>query len=194
MRPTRPRIGGDVVNSELIGRGKIIAERLNAERRLCTVPGSRNGGTEPGTAEWARNSAGSSGSDGSESLLKGLLNAAALDAMTFDPLTEHVPGLVVEGFGVIAGSPKIGKSWLVDDIALGCAYGGMVLGAIPVTPRPVLLASLEDSPRRLQSRLRKLSQRQDLPALLDIITEIQPGLVIATIAEWLLRHQDSAPL
>jgi RecA-family ATPase len=129
-----------------------------------------------------------------QTLLSGLLNAADLDKMSFDPLTEHVPNLVVEGFGVLAGPPKVGKSWLVDNIAAGCAYGGTVLDAIPVTGRPVLLASLEDSPRRLQSRLRKITHGQPLPERLDIITEIKPGLVVATIAEWLLRHEESAPL
>jgi AAA domain len=129
-----------------------------------------------------------------ESLLAGLVNAATLDSMTFPALTEHVPGLVVEGFGVLAGPPKIGKSWLADNIALGCAYGGTVLDAIPVAPRPVLLASLEDSQRRLQSRLRKLAFDRPLPDRLDIITEIGAGLVIATIAEWLQRHEGSAPL
>ena len=45
-------------------------------------------------------------------LLSGLVNAADLDKMQFDPLTEHVPGLIVEGFTLFVGPPKVGKSWM----------------------------------------------------------------------------------
>lgn len=128
------------------------------------------------------------------SLLTGLLNAVDLDRMTFPPLTEHVPGFVVEGFTLLVGPPKVGKSWLVGDIACGCAYGGRVLNAIPVTARPVLLVSLEDSPRRLQSRLRKIMRGQPLPSKLDVLTDVHPLVILASIAEWLQRHHDSAPM
>ena len=127
-------------------------------------------------------------------LLSGLVNAADLDKMQFDPLTEHVPGLIVEGFTLFVGPPKVGKSWMVGDIACGCAYGGRVLGAIPVPARPVLLMSLEDSNRRLQSRLQKITRGEPLPRNLDILTVVRPNLLLATIIEWLNRHQDSAPL
>ncbi len=127
-------------------------------------------------------------------LLAGLLNAADLDKMTFPALTEHVPGLVVEGFTLFVGPPKVGKSWMVGDIACGCSSGGRVLSAIPVTARPVLLISLEDSPRRLQSRLRKIMRGQPLPSNLDVLTDVNPIVLLGTIAEWLQRHHDSAPM
>lgn len=127
-------------------------------------------------------------------LLAELLNATDLDKMEFDPLTEHVPGLVVEGFTLFVGPPKVGKSWLVGDIACGCACGGQVLGTIGVPARPVLLISLEDSKRRLQSRLQKIMRGQPLPKNLDVLTEVHPKVLLATITEWLHRHHDSAPL
>lgn len=128
------------------------------------------------------------------SLLADLVNAADLDTMTFPDLTEHVPGLIVEGFTLLVGAPKAGKSWAVGDIACGCASGGMVLGAIPVKARPTFLVSLEDSQRRLQSRLQKIMRGQPLPRNLDLLTEVHPKVLLATIAEWLGRHRDSAPL
>lgn len=128
-----------------------------------------------------------------ESLLTGLLNAADLDRMTFPPLTEHVPGIIVEGFTLFGGPPKVGKSWMVGAIACGIASGGVVLGKIPVKARPVLLASLEDSPRRLQSRLRKIMCDQPLPENLDILTDVNPLVLLATIAEWLQRHGHASP-
>ncbi|QZT54612.1 AAA family ATPase [Mycolicibacterium austroafricanum] len=127
-------------------------------------------------------------------LLSGLLNATDLDKMTFPDLNEHVPGLIVEGMTLLVGPPKVGKSWLGGDFACGCASGGMVLSAIPVVARPVLLVSLEDSKRRLQSRLKKIMRGQPLPRNLDVLTEVHPKLVLATIAEWLQQHRDSAPM
>lgn len=127
-------------------------------------------------------------------LLDGMISAAALDAMTFDPLVEHIPNLVTEGFGIAAGPPKAGKSWLVNGFALACAQGGTALGGtgggINVDPRHVLLLALEDGPRRLQARMRRLNHDQPLPARLDIITTITPGTVIATMTEWLERHRN----
>lgn len=127
-------------------------------------------------------------------LLDAITNAAELDRMTFNPLTEHVPNLITEGLFILAGPPKVGKSWFVGDLACGCASGGMVLGAIPVDGRPVLLVSLEDSNRRLQGRLRKIMRNQPLPKRLDVITDIAPQLVLPTIIEWLALHRDSAPM
>ncbi|UHJ55718.1 helicase RepA family protein [Mycolicibacterium fortuitum] len=127
-------------------------------------------------------------------LLSDLINAAVLDTMTFPALTEHVPGLIVEGFTLLVGAPKAGKSWLSGDIACGCASGGRVLGAITVKARPVLLISLEDSKRRLQSRLQKVMRGRPLPRNLDVLTEVHPKVLLATITEWLQRHRDSAPL
>ncbi|MGP4058979.1 AAA family ATPase [Mycobacterium sp. 4D054] len=132
----------------------------------------------------------------SDSLLAELLSAAQLDAMTFDPLVEHVPHLVVEGFGILAGPPKAGKSWLAGEIALGCAQGGTVLGGINVQARHVLLLALEDGPRRLQARMRRLNHGQPLPARLHILTKVKPGRVISTITEWLELHigDETSPL
>ncbi|MDQ1248561.1 MAG: hypothetical protein QG597_2934 [Actinomycetota bacterium] len=123
-------------------------------------------------------------------LLSGLRSAADLDRLEFPPLVEHVPHLITEGFGILAGPPKAGKSWLTGGIALGCAYGGTVLDKIHVDPRHVLLLALEDGPRRLQSRMRHLTEGAALPKRLDILTEIAPGTVIATISEWLELHVD----
>jgi RecA-family ATPase len=120
--------------------------------------------------------------------------AAWLDAQPFDPLIEHVPGLITEGFTILAGAPKAGKSWMADSIALSCAQGGTALGALTVEPRHVLLLALEDGERRLQSRLRKLNYGQPLPARLDIFTQL-PGVggemtLLALMAEWPELHQD----
>ena len=130
------------------------------------------------------------------SLLAGLKSAADLEDMTFPKLVEHVPNLIVEGFGILAGAPKVGKSWLAFAIALACAQGGRVFGTIKVEPRAVLLLALEDGERRLQSRMFKLNGDDPLPADLTYLTNVAPGTVAATISAWLKlhRHDESPPL
>lgn len=67
-----------------------------------------------------------------------------------------VPGLLPEGLSALAGKPKMGKSWMALDIALGIAAAAPVLGSVEVEQGDVLGLFLEDNPRRLQSRLTKL--------------------------------------
>lgn len=69
-----------------------------------------------------------------------------------------VPGIIPEGTTMFAGPPKIGKSWLALDIALAVARGGYVLGDIKCEQGDVLYLALEDNQRRLQDRVRKISQ------------------------------------
>ncbi|BCI92740.1 hypothetical protein NIIDMKKI_79460 [Mycobacterium kansasii] len=188
-----------------VARGKAIAESgkyrptPNDVARLNTRKGrpASNGGPIPlPTDRWThrrreRSARRRETVEPAATLLSKLMTAAELDTMTFPDLVEHVPHLITEGFGVLAGSPKAGKSWFAAGIALACAHGGTALGGIPLKePRHVLLLALEDGPRRLQTRMRRLNGELPLPARLDILTEIAPGTVIATITEWLHRHRD----
>lgn len=127
-------------------------------------------------------------------LLEGLITAADLDQMVFAPLVEHVPCLIAEGFGILAGSPKIGKSWFAASIGLAVSQGGIALGGIRVKPRRVLLLALEDGNRRLQKRMQFLNHDEPLPERLSILTRVKPLLLVPTITEWLLLHHDDEPL
>lgn len=119
-----------------------------------------------------------------------------LDRQVFPALQWVVPGIIPEGMSIIAGSPKVGKSWLTLHIALQVAHGGHALGGIPVgDPRPVLLLALEDGHRRLQARARHLLGTADtIPAGLDIITDGKPFPLIDTIEAWLDEHGHRQPL
>jgi hypothetical protein len=67
-----------------------------------------------------------------------------------------VPGLMSEGLTILAGKPKLGKSFMALNLALTIAAGGLALGETRVVPGDVLYLSLEDRLRRLQDRARKL--------------------------------------
>ena len=80
----------------------------------------------------------------------------ALKHMTFAPIKYVVPSVIVEGLTILAGKPKLGKSWLMLHAAIAVARGGFTLGNIHCIEGDVLYCSLEDNQRRLQSRMTKL--------------------------------------
>jgi hypothetical protein len=82
--------------------------------------------------------------------------AAALRTMPFPEVSYVVPGIIPEGLTILAGRPKIGKSWAALDIAIGIASKRDVLGGLKVNQGDVLYLALEDNPRRLQRRMTKL--------------------------------------
>jgi AAA domain/IclR helix-turn-helix domain len=79
-----------------------------------------------------------------------------LQVMTFAPIKYVVPGIFVEGLTLLAGKPKIGKSWLLLHAAIAVARGGFTLGDLHCIEGDVLYCALEDNERRLQSRMTKL--------------------------------------
>jgi AAA domain/Winged helix-turn-helix DNA-binding len=103
-----------------------------------------------------------------------------------------VNGLIAEGLNLIVGSPKLGKSWLCLGLAVAIASGGKALGKIQVDQGAVLYAALEDTPRRLQNRLRMVLQGERVPEDLHITTAL-PRMpdAIGFIDGWLEAHQDA---
>jgi DNA-binding transcriptional ArsR family regulator len=81
---------------------------------------------------------------------------AELLAMNFPPPVWVVPDLLTTGLTILAGAPKLGKSWLALSLATAVGSGGAVMGWYRVQPRQVLYLALEDTPRRLKGRLEKL--------------------------------------
>jgi hypothetical protein len=97
--------------------------------------------------------------------------AQDLSAKQFEPVRWIVPGIVAEGVTLLAGKPKLGKSWLCLDIALAVATGSEVLGGVACDQGDVLYLALEDNERRLQQRLRKLQPDGAWPDKLCYATE-----------------------
>lgn len=138
-----------------------------------------------------------------------LWTVASLLRSDFPDLTWIVDGLLPEGLVFLAGRPKRGKSWLALQIALDVVSGTNSLGA--TTSGRVLYVALEDSPRRLQSRLQQMRatgsddlifltelanlDQGGLTRLLELMDTYRPVLVVIdTLARVMgrKRDQDSA--
>ena len=98
------------------------------------------------------------------------ISANALMAKQFAPLREVVPGYLPEGLTVLAGAPKLGKSWLVLGWMVSVASGGITMGSIPCEQGAVLGLMLEDNERRLQRRLMQM-RLDPLPHDLTLMTD-----------------------
>ena len=86
------------------------------------------------------------------------------------PIRFVVSGLLSQGLHVLAGAPKVGKSWLALHLCL-CVAKGEPIWELPVTKGDVLYLCLEDSYSRIQSRL------------LDITDSAPDNLFFSTMSE-----------
>ena len=102
------------------------------------------------------------------------INAEDLQNRTYEPTPFLVDELIPEGLHILAGAPKIGKSWLALWLCL-CVSQGQPLWNFAVTQGEVLYLSLEDSYRRIQSRL------------FDLTEDAPPTLHFALLADT-LKH------
>lgn len=89
------------------------------------------------------------------------MTAERLMGVEFPELIYAVEDLLPAGLGILAGSPKAGKSWTALSFALGVAAGGRAMSSLPCTQGSVLYLAREDGYRRLQSRLDLLLQGDD---------------------------------
>jgi hypothetical protein len=87
---------------------------------------------------------------------KNVFTAADLQRKTFPQVKFVVPGILPEGLAILAGRPKVGKSWMALDFCLGVTTGIPVLGNITPATGAVLYCAMEDNQRRLQRRITKL--------------------------------------
>lgn len=128
-------------------------------------------------------------------LLAELVTGDQLDAMQFPPLQFAVNGLIPEGLTLLAGPPKVGKSWLVGHLCIACATGTPALGAIATTTRPVLYLAMEDSNRRLQARYRVLADGGKIPQQLTSRAGSLSWLeALALCRRWMDNNRDHKPL
>jgi len=134
------------------------------------------------------------GSDRAPSHLSPGFTAAELMKMELPEPRWIVPGIIPEGLTLLAGKPKVGKSWLCLDLGLGVALGGYALGQLRLDQGPVLYLALEDNTRRLKRRVRAVLQGNPAPHSLQLYTEwprmgIEDGGLLK-LDQWINGHPE----
>ena len=115
------------------------------------------------------------------------INAEDLQNRTYEPTPFLVDQLIPEGLHILAGAPKIGKSWLALWLCL-CISQGQPLWNFATTQGEVLYLSLEDSFQRIQTRLFDLTE--DAPSTLHfaIMADTLKHGLEQQIEQFLMEH------
>ena len=115
------------------------------------------------------------------------IDAGTLQSTAYEPVSFVVDDLLPQGLHLLAGAPKIGKSWLALWLCL-CAAQGKPLWTFATRPCEVRYLCLEDSFQRIQSRLFDLTE--DAPPTLHFAVmsqQLHNGLV-EQIEQFLKEH------
>ena len=115
------------------------------------------------------------------------MTAEQLQSAPCSPVPFLVDELLPEGLHILAGAPKIGKSWLALWLCL-CVAQGQPLWTFAVTQGEVLYLSLEDSFQRIQTRLFDLTE--DAPPTLHfaIMADTLKHGLEQQIEQFLMEH------
>lgn len=119
------------------------------------------------------------------------IDGATLMSQPLQPLNFVVDTLIFQGLHILAGSPKVGKSWLTLWLAVTVAKGEPVWG-MNVRQGTTLYLCLEDSQLRIQNRL--LDITEDAPPTVHFCTEaalLGRGLE-EQLESFLAEHPDTA--
>ena len=96
------------------------------------------------------------------------IDGETLMSTPMEPMNFVVDSLISQGLHILAGAPKVGKSWLALWLATTIAKGDLVWD-LPTKQGTTLYLCLEDSVRRIQNRL--LSITDDVPPNVRFCTE-----------------------
>ena len=121
------------------------------------------------------------------------INAAALMTQEFEPLQFVIDKILPHGLFILAGSGKIGKSWLALDVCTAAASGGK-LWDFHAVQGEVLYLALEDTHRRLQTRLKKIEADGVDISRLHLATSsfgINSGMM-EQVNNFLIAHPDTS--
>ena len=115
------------------------------------------------------------------------ITAEDLQNRTYEPTHFLVDELIPEGLHILAGAPKIGKSWLALWLCL-CVAQGQALWNFATTQGEALYLSLEDSFQRIQTRLFDLTE--DAPPTLHfaIMADTLKHGLEQQIEQFLMEH------
>ena len=118
------------------------------------------------------------------------IDGESLMSLPLTPLNFVVDTLLSQGLHILAGSPKVGKSWLALWLSVMVAKGESVWG-MSVKQGTTLYLCLEDSVLRIQNRLFEITE--DAPSSVHFCTEcalIGQGLE-EQVETFLTAHPDT---
>jgi len=118
------------------------------------------------------------------------MDAETLMTTPMQPLKFIVQGLIPQGLHVLAGSPKIGKSWLSLWICLQVAKGEK-MWEFETTKSEVLYLCLEDSFARIQSRLFEITDEAPPTLHFAIMSDAIGNGLEKQIENFITEHQDT---
>ena len=99
--------------------------------------------------------------------------AAVYDADYPEP-APLVDEILYPGLTILGGRPKVGKSWFALQLAVALITGQKLAAYLDVArPCRCLYISLEDRPRQIRSRLRRLTPPGEHLARLDFVFELE---------------------
>lgn len=105
------------------------------------------------------------------------------------PIEFVIEGLIAQGLYILAGAPKVGKSWLALDMCLSIAKGEKILGQ-EVTHGVILYLYLEDSYERIQKRLYEITDEPTEELYFAIMAESISGGLEIQIEKFKSEHTD----
>lgn len=122
-----------------------------------------------------------------------ITTCSELYAMTFKDPKWAIPGILPEGVTLLAGKPKMGKSWMALSLGIAVSLGGNALSYTSVSKGEVLYLALEDNLRRLKKRMEILLHGEPGSARLHLATEwprIGDG-GLRELRTWLESHPEA---
>src|SRR5262249_5323719 len=115
-------------------RETFVLAEIEAETRRQQLESS--GAAEAGWANWQRLAREAANPQAMSTDRCPWVNAAKIEEHVFTVPEFAVPSLIPSGLSILAGRPKIGKSWLALHIADAISRGTKVLGNIEVEQGP----------------------------------------------------------
>ena len=123
--------------------------------------------------------------------MKKLSTRSCEEIMTtvYKPIEFVIDGLLAQGLYILAGAPKVGKSWLALDMCLSIAKGEKILG-LKTSQGTALYLCLEDSYARIQNRLYELTDEPTEMLYFSVMSDPIGGGLEEQIEGFVSEHRD----
>ena len=118
------------------------------------------------------------------------IDADTLQSTAYEPVSFVVDDLLPQGLHLLAGAPKIGKSFLVLQMAYQVSMGAPFLG-FSSRQGTVLYLALEDTCERLQKRLAQMTEQDSEHLILSVFSETLDEGLTERLSDFWSEHTDT---